>query len=315
MNDSQKKYDFLQAIHTIETDHIEQSTVLRKDLENFTSQILDAMQTLTSRVEKLENKVENSYNNEVEKRLSKIEQNVSEINAKTTEIINTKAKSTNDEQPTVCNNVNFIETLIELTAQISRVEGFIQKIGTDSPHIVKENGNNNEKNEQESIINQEKIKVNVETENKYELLQDIDDDSQETPVVEKESKTHVHNVREEQSAHLKSKEGKETDRKTTQKENAKNTKINPPYVDLWIVGSSITRNIIPTLMYKSKIVKVTTLKDKTIQGAISCVKTENIRPKVLLLQIGSNDLNRMNAETALREYENLIVRNIYQIPK
>ncbi|VDI71158.1 Hypothetical predicted protein [Mytilus galloprovincialis] len=59
-------------------------------------------------------------------------------------------------------------------------------------------------------------------------------------------------------------------------------------------------------MYNNKVVQVSTLGDNTISGAKSFIESSNVKAKVILLQIGSNNLNRKNPNEALNEFEDLL---------
>ena len=59
-------------------------------------------------------------------------------------------------------------------------------------------------------------------------------------------------------------------------------------------------------MYRNKLVRVTTLKDKTVNGAKNYIGTGKVQARNLLLQIGSNDLNKKSPNEVLHEIEDLI---------
>ena len=62
-------------------------------------------------------------------------------------------------------------------------------------------------------------------------------------------------------------------------------------------------------MYKNKQVKITTLRDKTVEGATKFVKLGTVHAKNVLLQIGSNDLEQKTPDDVLQEVE-LLVREL-----
>ena len=60
-----------------------------------------------------------------------------------------------------------------------------------------------------------------------------------------------------------------------------NTTLNnfkdPNFADVWIIGTSITKDLIPKKMYSNKKIRVTTLQDKTITGARNYVKDGKVQ--------------------------------------
>ncbi|CAG2210744.1 unnamed protein product [Mytilus edulis] len=90
-------------------------------------------------------------------------------------------------------------------------------------------------------------------------------------------------------------------------EKSKNTNIQK--VDLWVIGSSIVKDLDGKKMYKNKQVKITTLRDKTVEGATKFVKLGTVHAKNVLLQIGSNDLEQKTPDDVLQEVE-LLVREL-----
>ncbi|VDI58912.1 Hypothetical predicted protein [Mytilus galloprovincialis] len=90
-------------------------------------------------------------------------------------------------------------------------------------------------------------------------------------------------------------------------EKSKNTNIQK--VDLWVIGSSIVKDLDGKKMYKNKQVKITTLRDKTVERATKFVKLGTVHAKNVLLQIGSNDLEQKTPDDVLQEVE-LLVREL-----
>ena len=67
----------------------------------------------------------------------------------------------------------------------------------------------------------------------------------------------------------------------------KNSKQNSK---IWTVGSSVVKDLDGRKIYLNRITRITTLRDKTIQGAVECIKSKKINSEIRVLQIGSNDL-------------------------
>lgn len=78
--------------------------------------------------------------------------------------------------------------------------------------------------------------------------------------------------------------------------------------DVWIIGTSIVKDIDSSQMYRNKRVRVTTLWDKTVKGATELLQSRKLKvnPKILLLQVGSNDLENHTQEEVVRDIEELI---------
>jgi hypothetical protein len=85
--------------------------------------------------------------------------------------------------------------------------------------------------------------------------------------------------------------------------------------DVWIVGSSILRDLKPKLIYKYRNTRVTTLRDKTIYGAKKFIEEENVKVKVVTFQIGSNDLENKNADEAIEDFKTLILKTQQLLPE
>lgn len=80
----------------------------------------------------------------------------------------------------------------------------------------------------------------------------------------------------------------------------------PNHKDLWIVGTSIIRDLNAKQMYRNKRVKVYTLHDKTVTGAIEFIKSGKMNTKHVLFQLCSNDLESSTPVEVLEEFESLI---------
>lgn len=80
-------------------------------------------------------------------------------------------------------------------------------------------------------------------------------------------------------------------------------------IDLWVIGTSIVKDLVGSKMYsrKFKSVRITTLPEKTIRGAKSLIRSGKVQATNILLQVGSNDLDFENeAESVVREMRELV---------
>lgn len=271
--------DIIQTIHALENDHIATTTSLRSDIQAFKEEILDALKTLTGRVNALETKINNTHNDDT-KILNTIQQDIKNLTLPKEE----KA------QIVKCDNEHFVGTLIELTSQVSKMENSIENIVKSKTEKCKEKDNDHETDKNIEMLEKSdksppKSEITVETQNRFELLGDLSDENQG----ENSNPTNKESLEQQNNK-----------QPTVQQDNKQ------PTVDLWVIGSSVTRSINPRLMYRNKIVNVATLSEKTVNGAESYIRNENINAKVVLLQIGSNDLNRKHPNNIIKEYESLI---------
>lgn len=85
--------------------------------------------------------------------------------------------------------------------------------------------------------------------------------------------------------------------------------------DLWIIGSSIIKDLNGNKMFYGKKVRVTKLHDKTLRGALQFIRTKQVQlqPRCIKFQVGSNDLESLDAEEAITKLERLVeeTRRIY----
>ncbi|CAC5362708.1 unnamed protein product [Mytilus coruscus] len=68
-------------------------------------------------------------------------------------------------------------------------------------------------------------------------------------------------------------------------------------------------------MYRFKKVSITTLRDKTIQGAKEFLETGKMNAKNILFQVGSNDLEVIQPKNVVEEIEQLIIDTKKSLPK
>ncbi|CAC5391282.1 unnamed protein product [Mytilus coruscus] len=76
--------------------------------------------------------------------------------------------------------------------------------------------------------------------------------------------------------------------------------------DLLIIGSSIIKDLDGKRMYKHRKVKITTLHDKTVFGAIQYIKSFRDKAKHIMFQIGSNDIEQKTPDEVIQEIEELV---------
>ena len=75
--------------------------------------------------------------------------------------------------------------------------------------------------------------------------------------------------------------------------------------DLYIIGSSVTKDLYSKQMYRNRKVRINTLNDKTVEGAIQFVKSGKVKAKNIFLQIGSNDLEHKSPDNVMQQVEEL----------
>ncbi|CAC5418717.1 unnamed protein product [Mytilus coruscus] len=207
--------------------------------------------------------------------------------------------------------MHFIETLVELTSHVSGLENKIDKIAInlktkqveqEMEDCIKENATLTEENKEKEL------KVNAETYNRFESLQnnENDKDTENTRNSDKQQWDKNKSNLDLRQDHHKDKridkieqiEGNELPQKDTSvrqdiKNNTNETfsshkdkflKYEELVIDLWIVGTSITKkiNINSRLMHNNKVVKVSTLiNDKSISEAKAYIEKSNVKVKVL----------------------------------
>lgn len=322
-NSSIPDEDILEAIHSIENDHIENSLALKNDfqsVQSVCSQILQLTQKLNLRMETIEQKVDKLHENEnkIIEKLNDLEEKVNKNVEAPNE--NMMHDTTGDKQPDC---LKFLDTIVELTSKISCLEQKFESIevvqlndilkakseidvaktdsnSDDTPNIHFATKTTEENREMANFQKEHEIQNNldsltksrdnqleiaVETHNRYDCLQ------QETAETQTSKCTDL-SVTQDKIVNV-------TDTQTNKKEDE--------CTDLWIIGSSVTKNIQPKLMYKHRTVKITTLQDKTINGAKNYIKSGNVKSKLMILQIGSNDLNKKTSNDVLQEMEDLIL--------
>jgi len=338
--------ELIQALHTIENDHVDQSLSLQNDVKS----VLTTLQTLNDKIEKLDKTIQTLNNAEVIERLSALELKVDELMSKSksenqNSVQEIKALIQQDISDNKPDCVKFIDNIVELTNKISGLELKFETFENksfkheearfhDMDDIPTQNRNqplNKEK---------EKIEINVKTSNRFDaLLADLmeDNETEEYDLTSKEKdkrkaivittglvneniqtpnkeigsdEKNVQRINESSNVDSINDSMRDSNEMFT---DVGKTELNEE-VDLWIIGSSITRNINPQLMYKNKTVRVTTLLDKTVNGAKNYILTGKVKAKIILFQIGSNDLNKKSPNEVLHEIEDLVNTCQSQIP-
>ena len=76
--------------------------------------------------------------------------------------------------------------------------------------------------------------------------------------------------------------------------------------DLWIIGTSIVKDLRGRRMHRNKSVRITTLKDKTIYGATQLMKYGRMFAKHIMFQVGSNELENKEPDDIMEKLEKLV---------
>jgi hypothetical protein len=76
--------------------------------------------------------------------------------------------------------------------------------------------------------------------------------------------------------------------------------------DLWIIGTSIVKDLRGRRMHRNKSVRITTLKDKTIYGATQLMKYGRMSAKHIMFQVGSNELENKETDDIMEKLEKLV---------
>jgi hypothetical protein len=71
----------------------------------------------------------------------------------------------------------------------------------------------------------------------------------------------------------------------------KNSKQNSK---IWTVGSSVVKDLDGRKIYLNRITRITTLRDKTIQGAVECIKSKKINSEIRVLQFSHDHIERIS---------------------
>ena len=84
--------------------------------------------------------------------------------------------------------------------------------------------------------------------------------------------------------------------------------------EIWIIGTSIIKDLRPNKMYKNKRIRIKTLHDKTIEGASKFIESGKVKAKNILFQVGSNDLEEKSPDDVVKEVENLVKMTKQMLP-
>ena len=282
--------DILHALHNIETHNIDQSLSVQnglKSVQTSSDQILDILQTMNSKIEKIEKTLVSPQVPELDKRLKRLEEKVDFIYSKSNTENNEEflkkievklASVGNTQSDSIPDCVKFVDSIIELTSKISAMEHKFEKF---EAKILK--GNEVSEKREESFKDDETItKSIIETSNKYDALQDLEGD--ESPAYENNQGSLIKAISEKLLSDFNSESETAAKQKIPEqklpnkrKQHENSTKEDENLIDLWIIGSSVTRHINPKLMYKNKTVRITTLTDKTVKGAKQYIESGNVK--------------------------------------
>ena len=77
---------------------------------------------------------------------------------------------------------------------------------------------------------------------------------------------------------------------------------------IWIMGTSIVKDLDGRKIYRNRNTRITTLRDKTVHGTKEFIKEMRIHrdTSVIMVQVGSNDLGDKDAGEVIDQYEDLI---------
>ena len=77
---------------------------------------------------------------------------------------------------------------------------------------------------------------------------------------------------------------------------------------IWIMGTSIVKDLDGRKIYRNRNTRITTLRDKTVHGGKEFIKEMRIHrdTSVIMVQVGSNDLGDKDAGEVIDQYEELI---------
>ncbi|CAG2221443.1 unnamed protein product [Mytilus edulis] len=158
----------------------------------------------------------------------------------------------------------------------------------------------------------EELRVNqAETRETNKKIDKIDSDlrknqmckSHDTPVSHNDQSQDFRND-ESEIDHNKLENSQEKGESVRSTQNSTNE--NTPKANLWIIGSSIVKDLNGRRIYRNKNTRINTLRDKTVFGATQFIKLEKVSAENVLFQIGSNDLERKQADCVLKEVEYLV---------
>ncbi|VDI13256.1 Hypothetical predicted protein [Mytilus galloprovincialis] len=161
----------------------------------------------------------------------------------------------------------------------------------------------------------EELRVNqAETRETNKKIDKIDSDlrknqmckSHDTPVSHNDQSRDFRDDRNDESVNEHNKLENSQEKGESVRSTHNSTNENTPKANLWIIGSSIVKDLNGRRIYRNKITRINTLRDKTVFGASQFIKLEKVSVENVLFQIGSNDLERKQADCVLKEVEYLV---------
>ncbi|CAG2234409.1 unnamed protein product [Mytilus edulis] len=101
---------------------------------------------------------------------------------------------------------------------------------------------------------------------------------------------------------------------TRDQDQSKNNPEETHPINLWIVGSSVVKDLRKNRIYRYKKTNITTLHDKTIRGASEFLLTGKLKANNIAFQVGSNDLEDSTPEDVAKNMERLILNTQRLVP-
>ncbi|CAG2185067.1 unnamed protein product [Mytilus edulis] len=101
---------------------------------------------------------------------------------------------------------------------------------------------------------------------------------------------------------------------TRDQDQSKNNPKESHSINLWIVGSSVVKDLRKNRIYRYKKTNITTLHDKTIRGASEFLLTGKLKANNIAFQVGSNDLEESTPEDVAKNMERLILDTQRLVP-
>lgn len=280
-NDIQKSIEKFQiALHTIEANQIEKETKMNRILK-VSAEIQDKLaeiSTLKADVAIVKNSIQ-KLESVIDSRFDKIHACLQ----KQSEFMHERTKPNT--------TIDFENKVVELKSEFSKAS---KKISEEVEDIQKTYHTHAEKLDNEILV----------LKNITQELQHKTTDGKTSTDERSIKKSVISEENFPQSNRYETLEKTEPN-KTESDKSINNTK-DPNTTDVWIIGTSITKNLIPKKMYLNKKVRITTLQDKTISGAKNYIKSGKVQTDHILLQVGSNDLESNTPDEVMQYMEHLI---------
>ncbi|CAG2247486.1 unnamed protein product [Mytilus edulis] len=291
----------ISVIHSFESKYVENQMNNNKIIDN----LVNVVQKMGERVEILEGRipqVTTDLNPIISKELlekamsgkqemMKIDRKLDTIMSEVKQIQLTQKNNiqiTENITSAVNENFNKIKTNVYekedfVTLKLDSLEGMCKEIHC----IVKENNTHDEEIQQNQIhVHVDKNDHNKRNHNAHT------------------SENHV----KQDTSRVKSKNESKRDEKRL------NSKENNNEVKFWLVGSSIVKDMNAKKIFRYQSAKITTLRDKTIKGAIEFLETGKLKADNIAYQVGSNDLDEKSAEEVVNDMKKLVLATQRLVP-